>query len=261
MTESNMYLYQILQKYNARDLSIYSYAIAQLKSTIKTWASSCYLSILDSGSRAKGTAISLASDVDFLVSLTSRCNEDSGGLKSIYNSLYSKLNSNYQNVRKQNVSVRINLSGLEVDITPGRKQTGNTNDHNLYVSKLETWKQTNIQKHINDVSGSGRTNEIKLLKIWRELNQLDFPSIYLEYLLINNVLLNKSKDIHSLADNFWHILQELSKNSGNPLFARIIDPANSTNILSDLLTDADKNKIITKASESIRQRNWGNVVY
>jgi len=261
MTESNMYLYQILQKYNARDLTAYSIAISQLLTTLQTWASSCYVNILNSGSRAKGTAVSLASDVDYLVSLTSNCNENSGGLKSIYNSLFTKLTGTYSSVRKQNVSVRINLNGLEVDITPARKQAGNTSDHWLYVSKLDTRKQTNIQRHINDVSQSGRTNEIKLLKIWRELNRIDFPSIYLEYLLINNILLNKSKDINSLADNVWYVLNELARSTGNPLYSRVIDPANSLNILSELLTNTEKNKIISQAQVAIRQTNWNQIVY
>jgi hypothetical protein len=261
MTESDMYLYQILQKYNARDLTGYSNTISKLQTTLQAWASSCYVNILNSGSRAKGTAISIASDVDYLVSLISNCNENSGGLKSIYDSLFTKLNSNYSSVRKQNVSIRINLNGLEVDVTPARKQTGSTNDHWLYISKLDTRKQTNIQKHINDISQSGRTNEIKLLKIWRELNQLDFSSIYLEYLLIDNILLNKSKDANSLADNFWYALEELAKDAGNPLFSRIVDPANSANILSDLLNQTEKNKIISKAKVSVAQSNWNQIVY
>lgn len=261
MTESNMYLNKILQKYNGKDISDYSDALFQLQTILKTWASSCYVDLLYSGSRAKGTAISIASDLDYLVSLKSECNENNGGLKSIYDSLYKKLNSKYSSVSKQNVSVRIKLNGLEVDITPARKQTGNTDDHWLYVSKLDTRKQTNIQKHINDISQSGRINEIKLLKIWRELNHIDFSSIYLEYLLVNNILLNKSKDANSLATNFWYVLVELSKDTGNPLFARIVDPANSNNILSDLLTVAEKNKIIAKAKTTIAPRKWESVVW
>lgn len=258
--EINMYLLQILQKYQARDLARYSDVISQLKNTLKTWAGSCFVEIINSGSRAKGTAISLASDVDYLVSLTSRCNENNGGLKGIYESLYSKLKSNYQNVRKQNVSIRINLSGLEVDVTPARKQSGNTNNHNLYVSKSDTWKQTNIQKHIIDISQSGRTNEIKLLKIWRELNKLDFSSIYLEYLIVNNILLNKSKDINNLSDNISYALMELAKDSGNPLYSRVVDSANTTNILSDLLNQTEKTKIINVAKIAI-QSNWNQVFY
>lgn len=261
MTEINMYLYQILQKYSAHDLTNYSSLLLQLKSALQTWASSCYVNILDSGSRAKGTAISLASDVDYLVSLTSGCNDNNGGLKGCYDSLFAKLNNTYSSVRKQNVSVRINLNGLEVDITPARKQNGNTNYHNLYLSKSDSWTQTNIQKHITDISQSGRTNEIKVLKIWRELHQIDFPSIYLEYLLVNNILLNKSKEINSLGDNVWHAFNELAKTQGNPLTARIIDPANSNNILSDLLTTAEKNKIITQAQTANRQTNWNQIIW
>lgn len=256
-----MYLIQILQKYQARDLINHSVAISQLKTTLQTWASSCFVEIKNSGSRAKGTAISLASDVDYLVSLTSDCNENSGGLKSIYESLYSRLNGNYQNVRKQNVSVRISLNGLEVDVTPARKQSGNTNNHNLYVSKSDTWKQTNIQRHITDISQSGRTNEIKLLKIWRELNKLDFSSIYLEYLLVNNILLNRSTDAANLGNNVWYALNELAKDFGNPLSVRIVDPANSNNILSDLLNQTEKNKIINAAKLASHQSNWNQVVW
>ena len=86
MTEINMYLNQILQKYNSRDISGYSVALSQLQTTLKTWASSCYVNLLYSGSRTKGTAISLASDVDYVVSLTSGCNDNNGGLKSCYDS-------------------------------------------------------------------------------------------------------------------------------------------------------------------------------
>ena len=186
---SNDYLVRILNKYQAKDLHSYSNQIFTLKSILQTWASSCFLEVLESGSRVKRTAIHLASDVDFLVSLTSGCNENNGGLKSIYDSLYLKLKENYSNVRKQNVSFRILLSDLEVDITPARKYSGNTNYHSIYISKKDTWQQTNIQKHINDISQSKRTNEIKLLKIWRELHQIDFPSIYMEYLIIQNILI------------------------------------------------------------------------
>jgi len=255
-----MYLSSILQKYQARDLTNYFSSISQLKNLLQKWADTCYIEILDSGSRAKGTAISLASDVDYLVSLTNNCNESCGGLKSIYDSLFNKLNNSYNNVRKQNVSVRISLGGLEVDITPARKQAGNTNDHWLYVSKFDTRQQTNIQKHINDVSQSGRLSEIKLLKIWRELNGLDFSSIYLEYLIIDNILLNKSKDAGDLTDNVSYILSELAKDEDNPLYARVVDPANTSNILSDLLTQTEKTQIINVAKRSIRQ-TWGEIFY
>ncbi len=253
------YLLNILQKYQARDLSPYSTAINNLKGILQNWASSCYIETLNSGSRAKGTAISIASDVDFLVSLSSECNANNGGLESIYESLYSELRNIYSGIRKQNVSIRINLNGLMVDVTPARKHTGNTNDHWLYVSKTNTRQQTNIQKHIYDISNSGRTNEIKIIKIWRELNQLDFPSIYLEYLSLQ-ILRGRSTDISNLGNNAFHILKELAKDSQNPLFTTIIDPANSNNYLSSLLTQTEKNKIISAAKVASNQQYWTSII-
>jgi hypothetical protein len=258
--DSNMYLRTVLNKYAPGNVSSYQFEINKLLAILKAWASSCYIEILTSGSRAKGTAISIASDIDYMVSLSSSCNENNGGLKSIYDSLYSRLRAEYGNVRKQNVSFRINIGNLEIDITPARKHKGNTNNHWLYVSKQQTWKQTNIQKHIVDVSNCNRLDEIKLLKIWRELHQLDFPSIYLEYLTIN-ILSGKSTLSDRLSDNFWHLILELSKDTGNPLYQRIVDPANSTNILSDLLTQTEKSAIINQAKISKQKEFWNQIVW
>lgn len=283
MNESSTYLISILDRYAPRDLSNHTQSITALKNNLKNWAHTCFIEIVESGSRAKGTAIKLASDLDLMVSLTSNCNENNGGLKGIYESLYTELNnlygkSNNQSttvvisllsnsytteglVKKQNVSIRINLDGFEVDVTPARKHSGNTNDHSLYVSKFDTWKKTNIQQHIRDVLFSERLSEIKLVKIWRELNKIDFTSIYLEYLLIDHILYNKSKSKDSLADNFLHILKELAKSNDNPLFKTVIDPANSTNRLSDLLTYSEKNTIIQKAKDSLSKRTWSEIIW
>ena len=253
---ANEYLEIVLLKYKERDW--YPYQIDNLMQILKRWASGCYLSILPSWSRAKWTAISLCSDYDYMVSLISDCNQDSWWLKSIFNSLYDVLVQNYSNVRKQNVSCRITIWNLEIDITPARKLPWNTNDHIIYSSKKNTRTKTNIQKHINDISNSWRLKEIKLLKIWRELNDLDIPSIYLEYLIID-VLKWKSKA--ELANNTLYVLYELWKNEDNPLFKTIIDPANANNILSDLLDKQEKETIISAAKQSIKEQSWENIVW
>ncbi len=257
--EINMYLLQILQKYQARNIA--DDARNELKNYIYNWCKKCNPEIFLSGSRAKGTAISLASDYDYFISLSSGCNISSKGIEAISDALYSHLKKKYPyNIRRQNVSTRIEISGLNIDITVGVKISGYQNYHWLYRSKDNSRKQTNIKKHIDDISKSGRTNEIKLLKIWRELNGLEFPSIYLEYLLIENILLNKSTDSSNLSNNIVHVFTELAKNEGNPLFSRIVDPSNTTNILSDLMTQAEKNKIIN-AAKSALQSNWYKVFY
>ena len=243
-------------KYGARDYTPYKIEINKLLELLEEWANTCYLDILPSWSRAKWTAISLCSDYDYMVSLTSRCNENLW-LESIFNSLYDKLKKHYINVRKQNVSCRITLWELEIDITPARKLPWNTNDHIIYSSKKNTWTKTNIQKHINDISNSWRLKEIKILKIWRELRNLDIPSIYLEYLIIEIL---KWKSTSALAENVMFILNEFWKNTNNPLFTKIIDPANTNNILSDLLTNKEKSEIINSATIASKKPYRENIV-
>lgn len=265
---SNLYLYSILSKYKASDLTGFDSSIAQLKAVLKNWANQYYVEILESGSRAKNTAISISSDVDYVVSLTSNCNANNGGLRGIFNSLYATLSQKYSQIRKQNVSVRVHLFGatllagtIEVDVTPARLQSSYSNDHSIYLSKNDTWKQTNIHKHNNDIRNSGRTNEIKLLKIWRELNKLEFPSIYLEYLLVEEILRYKPTDSDKLESNFFHVLNQLASSYDNPLHKRIVDPANSNNILSDLLSQKERLAIINAAKASNISSYWENIIW
>lgn len=89
------------------------------------------------------------------------------------------------------------------------------------------------------------------------MNNLDFPSIYLEYLLIQNILHGKSKNANDLVGNFWHVITSLAQNISNPLYSRIPDPANSNNILSDLLDENEKKKIILVAQRCLEYKVWG----
>ena len=167
----------------------------------------------------------------------------------------------YTNVRKQNVSIRVSFPKLEIDVTPARKQDDYTGDHWIYLSKSDARQQTNIEKHIDDISQSGFTNEIKILKIWRELNHIEFPSIYLEYLIIDNILSQRLAGYGSFASNAWYIFNELARDTNNPIFARVVDPANSNNILSDLITTNEKNTIISKAKVAASQSYWEDIVW
>jgi hypothetical protein len=63
-----------------------------------------------------------------------------------------------------------------------------------------------------------------------------------------------------LADNVSHTLTELAKDNGNPLYTRVVDPANTSNILSDLLNQTEKTKIINAAKLAVRS-NWNQVFY
>jgi len=170
---------------------------------LKNWAGRSLLGIALSGSYAKGTAISLGTDVDIFVSVD--CAQP---VNQIYWSLFQYCVDHQLRPQVQNVSVGVQSNGLNVDLVPGRRQKGNTTDHTLYKRKKDTWVQTNVAQHIQFVSTSGRADEIRALKIWRERNYLDFPSFYLELTIIEAL---KHKRSNSPADKVLTALKYLEE--------------------------------------------------
>lgn len=255
MTE-NEYLLQILNKYSTSQVSN-DYIITKVNSLlndVKEWSNGCLEKIYVSGSRAKGTAIKGSSDIDFLISLKATTNNT---LEEIYNSLYEKLLGKNYSIRKQNVSLGVNYQGYNIDLVPAKKHSGNTNNHSLYCYKRKSWTQTNIQKHINYVINSGRINEIKIIKIWTKLHNLDFPSIYLEHVVIE-ALKNKNKSEDYLGRNVISVFQFIIDNL---LTAKIVDISNTNNIISDDLTYNEKQLIISQARNSLNQQYWSDIVW
>lgn len=117
--------------------------------------------------------------------------------------------------------------------------------------------QTNIQQHINYVINSGRINEIKIIKIWAKLLKLDFPSIYLEHIVID-ALKGKNKGNDYLGRNVMTVFQYIVDNL---LTAKVIDISNSNNIISDELTQNEKAVIVNNAKESKQQKYWEHIVW
>jgi len=222
---------------------------------IDNWALRNGYSLLNkqlSGSRAKGTAITISSDLDIFISLSSA---SSGTLSTIYNSLFDYFNSQNIKCRKQNVSIGVIYNNKKVDLVPGKRQHHYGDDHSLYKSKQDSWTQTNITTHISTVRNSNRTVEIMATKIWRERHGLEFPSLFLELAVIEATKYRKYGEYN---DNFWEVLKWLSLNITS---TRIIDPANSNNILSDDLSIIEKKSISSKAYESLQKKNWGEIIW
>ncbi|GAA5526202.1 hypothetical protein Maes01_02801 [Microbulbifer aestuariivivens] len=205
-----------------------------------------------SGSMSKGTAISLGTDADIFISLSSTT---PGTLQEIYNSLNNAVVQSGYPARKQNVSIGTTVNGHKIDLVPGRRQDQYSNNHSLYRSKAGSWTKTNINTHINKVTSSKRTDEIKLTKIWRELHGLNFPSFYLELAVIDAL---KHSRVGDLSSNFWKVLGFLKDDF---ISKRYVDPANTNNVISDDLNLQEKRAIAAKASESRSQSNWNRIVW
>ena len=203
-----------------------------------------------SGSNAKGTAVIGSTDVDLFLSFA----PVGITLRDNYQAVFDYAQRAGYAPRKQNVSIGITYGGKSVDLVPGRRQP-TPGYHSLYRRRVNTWTQTNVDLHIQKVRNSGRTAEIRALKIWRNQHRLDFPSFYLELLTLEGM--NASRT-YSFADR---VLAGLRYFASHIERSRIIDPSNTNNIISDDLTAAEKRLIAAAAAHSASRPSWGEIFW
>jgi len=249
---ADQYLLGILQR-EAVDTGAYAPVRgvqAKVEPSIREWASKWFVGVSPSGSFAKGTANHSGTDIDLFISLS---HETPASLKDIYETLYKKMTEKGYAPRRQNVSLNIKVNGYSVDLVPAKRQDGYTDDHSLYRRRADTWTKTNATKHINYVRQGGRTNEIRVLKLWRNQKGLDFPSFYLELTVIA-ALAGKTR---SLSDSVWLTFQYFRDSLAS---TRVVDPANSNNVISDELTVAERAKIKVAAEHALKANNWNQIV-
>ncbi|WP_329953164.1 nucleotidyltransferase domain-containing protein [Stenotrophomonas sepilia] len=249
----DQYLTAILAR-EAVDTSFLSPALsvkATLTPVINTWGGPLVQSVVPSGSFAKGTANASGTDVDLFISLHPSTPRT---LREIYLTLFNALRDAGYAPRKQDVSLGIRVGLIDVDLVPGKQQSPLTTDHSLYRSRADTWIKTNVQTHIDVIRAAGRQQETRIIKLWRDQNNLNFPSVYLELVVIRALQFNFST---SLAERVWAVLQLLSSGFST---ARVVDPANGNNVISDDLTFVEKLAIERTAQVSLSQQTWGSIV-
>ena len=245
------YLNNIVKKY-AVNVAGAKTAAQTIYPIINDWGKSYLLNAEFSGSLSKGTAISIGTDADIFISMSSNT---PGTLSNLYDTLYDAISQAGYMGRKQNVSIGTKVNGYKIDLVPGRRQSQYGNDHSLYRNKAKSWIQTNIKTHINYVKESNRIVEIKLAKIWRQLHELNFPSFYLEMAVIDALKYARSGNT---AANFLTLLEHFKDNLE---WKRYVDPANTNNIISDDLNVTEKRKISVQARASINSGNWRDIVW
>ena len=188
------------------------------------------------GSHAKGTALR-NSDIDLLLSYAPNT---PGSLEEIQRSVADHFIPYGSRIR--NVSVRIIYKGLTVDLVPARRS--NTCDY-LWQARFNTWLKTDVAEQTRYVRDSGLIDEILALKIWRRRHALRFPSFLMELAVIHALSAGGP-----IAEQFTSLLRFLATDFPT---TRLLDPANSNNVVSDLLTEVEKLRIARTASHSV----WG----
>lgn len=202
------------------------------------------------GSLAKGTAVKGSSDYDFFISIRRSYREES--MSEIFNDLYGRLRNIYGKnaVRKQNVSIGLDLricgDDYSIDVVPGKKQNDLTDDHTIWKNKKNTWAKTNVKKQIEYIKQSGCADYIRLVKIWRNHKRLELPSINLELSVLS--ALEDYRYAISLYDAFRLILKYFSEKFEG---AKLEDVGNPSNVVSDDMTDVEKLLVANCAKECL----------
>lgn len=235
--------------------------INQLKIDLRSWAIAQGYNeptTLTYGSVAKDTCLKGRRDIDILLSLdfTNQNITLRGMFKSVsrYLGIYTQ-NRGFSK-REQNVSIRIYTAKSKIDIIPAKR--GNDGRHSLYFNHDDkNYTSSNISETLKYLKGAKLSNEIKLLKIWRNLHGLNLPSILAELIVIN--VLSDKRDL-GLTQKFEAILRYLS----TPKFLedKYRDPGNNNNIISASVTKKDKERVKRRATECLNYINdWPQIVW
>ena len=248
----NAYLRSMLARYPSNCApSAIAMLRGALEPSVRQWGGRYLREISVSGSNAKGTAVGGQTDLDLFISVSHDVAES---LRDIYWTLFNRLRDDGWSPQAQNVSVGVKVAGYRVDIVPGRVQLGYQNRHSLYRRKADSWTLTNVAANLRLVKESGRTEEIRLAKIWRAQKGLEFPSMALELAVLEA---SKGRRLGALADNFWAVLAYFAEDLPT---ARLLDPTNTANVVSDDLTLAERRAIAQAARGSRAQSTWRGVL-
>lgn len=205
------------------------------------------------GSFGKKTMIRESFDLDLVVYWPHTCGY---ALRDIYNAVGDVLKKNWTSVVPKKVAWELPFQGgFHIDVVPGRAIDSTFTYANLYRRDTDTSLQTSIKVHIDTVRNSGRQDVIRLMKLWRAKRGVPFKqSLALELMSIEG---SKGVATTDLAGQMWSALAYVRDNI---LTVRIVDPANTNNVLSADMSSAEKYQIRAAASVARSARLWSEVL-
>jgi len=203
------------------------------------------------GSREKGTMISERYDLDVVCYFPS---SDNRTLKEIRDDVAHHLEDKYELTHKSSSETILDLKGSQapvdfhIDVVPGRFIEGTT-DVFLNVAYGDKQRmQTNLKTHINHIKDSGCVEIIRLVKLWVHRNNIKIKTFILELFVVK--VLSEYREKGNLKKSFLKVLEEFKDKFTS---IQLGDPANSNNIVSQLLSDSEKSSITNQADSTYKE--------
>ncbi len=234
---------------------------ARVEKVLREYFSKSSPTIRYGGSKAKGTMIKEAYDLDIICYFAHDDTAAGETLEDIYKNTKKALEAHYwieekpSALRLRNRDPKNFKTDFHIDVVPGRYTDDTKTDVFLYQSSGEKKRlKTNLDVHIAHVRDSGVTDAIRLLKLWRVRNGLRIRHFALELLAVK---LLKEKKSATLVTQLKHVWDEFRDHSAS---LSIEDPANPTgNDLGPLLDTSIRNELATVSRatlEAIDKSGW-----
>lgn len=215
------------------------------------WGSRHIVDVSPGGGFEKSMANRGGISVDYVVWIHTQSDRR---ISEIYESMFSAFRRLGLAPIRRNVTLALSVGNLVVDLLPAKRLSMISDIHEIYSTRRAAAITTNLHQHVLDSHDAGRQEEVRILKLWRDQNGLDFPSYYLE--LATHAALRR-RPVGALADNVWTALGFFER----LLVPRaLLDPANAANIVSDELSSAQKRSIALAATAARSGRPWSEIV-
>jgi hypothetical protein len=205
------------------------------------------------GSYGKRTIIRQRYDLDIVVYWPQDCGYN---IVDIYNAVGTVLERHGHHPNSKTVCWELPFQGgFHIDVVPGRALDAKYYEANLHRTDTGTTLKTSLKKHIDTVRRSGRTDAIRLMKLWKERRGVPFKkSFLLEMMVIEGCKGASTTDMAGqLSAALRHIRDTIET-------CNIKDPANSNNLLSDDLDRNSRAQIKFAADTALKAKLWSDVL-
>ena len=209
--------------------------------------------IYNAGSYAKGTMIQAGYDLDIVLYWSYNFHLSP---QNLFNEVGIVLQRNSRYPRPKKVGWEIPFPGyFHIDVIPGKQILNQQNLAYLYNNEIGGRFRSSVKMQVNHVKKANRQDIIKLMKLWKIRIDVPIKTFILETMIIDACKgLDRSLLEHQLNHAFEYI-------SDNILTIKVLDSANSNNIISNNISQEDKDRIKNLVDDALESNTWRNIIY